>query len=107
MPFIVGIVEGGFGSAQHDVRKGYYDVLPYEPYPGTLNLGVKEWPELPEPDFRITFKDSPDLKLWAATVCGIECHLLMVADASLELLSPVRLRDALKVENGDTVLVKV
>lgn len=108
MPLIIGIVESGFGAATRNVQEGRYADLPYQPYPGTLNIGVKEWPELPEPDMRISFRgSSPDLKLWKARVNGLKCHLMLVANSNFELLSPHYLREALGVVDGDEVQVAV
>jgi len=111
---ITGRVCKGFGAAQNDVRAGVYEMLRFDPYPGTLNLkvgpGLRE--VMPIPDLVIPFAHNP-LEVWYAMVGAQQCAVMHPIRYNpsrypidvVELLAPVRLRDAFNLKDGSELEV--
>lgn len=110
---VSGTVTAGYGSAAHDVERGRYrDVLDYDPYPGTLNLLAGRCALPPAPITVQLPTGGRTVRLWPARIArigGLACHLMTGGDSAdvVELLAPVRLRDALGVHDGDPVTVTI
>lgn len=113
---VTGTVVDGRGFASGDMRRTQFDPDPlgYQPVPGTLNLQVPAGTvaRLGEPPIRVQFARL-DWWVWPARVGTVDCHLMHPnlqphgpeQAVKVELIAPVRLRDALQVVNGDSVEV--
>ncbi len=82
-------------------------VLGYLPYPGTLNVSL---------DYRMPrIKEDSVTKILRgacipATINGLPCHLysqkFLTGAKGVFVIAPVRLRDALNLQDGDRVLLE-
>lgn len=125
-PVIKGRVEGGMGEGRYYLsKKGYIEqierIFGFEPYPGTLNvrLSMEEMAKYRRfaEHMQIihgfisegrTFGDVLGLK---AEVGGIMCVIITPKRSHysdvIEVIAPVKLRDALDLNDGDEVEIKV
>lgn len=100
------------------VRKQVEEKLGFPPYPGTLNIKVKDKAALK----RVLTETekiviSPEkgyctAKCVKAYVSGIECALILpeIEDypiAVVEIIAPVNLRETLKLRDGDPVQIQL
>jgi riboflavin kinase len=128
-----GAVTGGMGEGRHYITlPGYADQfrerLGYEPFPGTLNVDLTE--ESVRRRGEMAGIDAVPIDAWEdddRTYGAASCHgVTLVAgddryeevhaivpdrthhdDDQLELIAPERLRDALDLDDGDTVEIRV
>jgi CTP-dependent riboflavin kinase len=121
---ISGKVESGSGSNgallprfQHEVA----GMLGYTPYPGSVNLRTSRIfrlgayaMEYVDPVRGRGGKRGGDYQIWHATIDGYDgpCHVMRPGVRGhgrdmLELWAPVRLRDVLEVDDGDTITVRI
>ncbi|KOX95791.1 MULTISPECIES: DUF120 domain-containing protein [Halorubrum] len=128
-----GAVTGGMGEGRHYITlPGYAEQfrerLGYDPFPGTLNVNLTE--ESVRRRGEMASIDAVPIDAWegedrtygAATCYGVtlvadgehyeEVHAIVPDrthhdDDQLELIAPDRLRDALDLEDGDSVEVRV
>jgi riboflavin kinase len=124
---IRGTVTEGLGEGKHFVNLSGYQrqfqtKLGYDPFPGTLNLSLEtsasSWLEGVQPITVDQWKDGD--KTFGAVDCypvtleskhktlEAECHAIVPHrsnhdDTTLEIISPVNLREQLTLENGTTV----
>lgn len=121
---VVGEVFGGSGNNGRHVPRFVHElepVLGYRPFPGSLNLRTR-WAFRLGP-YAGEFVDESrgrggrrggDYQLWPARVDGYDgpVHVIRPGERghgrySLELWAPDKLRDVLKLKDGDTVTVRV
>lgn len=104
-----GTVEKGKGRAAPLMADEDWSSLGYAPYPGTLNLNVgvraHDWLE------SLPGVEAPGLKRSThyvpVRIAEIDCHVhFSRAKATVELVAPVCLRDALDLNDGDRVTVR-
>ena len=113
--------EAAFFAALDWVREQCMEKLGFTPYPGTLNLEV-----MGETGFLETLRKSgkgvtlipPDpqfceARTWPLSIKMIPAALVIPADEVrihgdnvIEILSPVRIKDALGVDDGDTITLE-
>ena len=118
---IRGVVVGGLGEGQYYIsREGYSEqfrrLLGFEPFPGTLNIRLDE-PFLPSglqairiEGFRDEGRTFGECKCYRIAVNGVEAAVVRPERSNypanlIEVLAPVRLRDALHLADGDPVEV--
>lgn len=120
---VTGIGEGRYYVGVSGYRDQFRAVLGHDPFPGTLNVRIKESdigragmiPEMPS--YRINgFSDGErtygSARCHPADIHGIECAIVVPerthyhADL-LEIISPVGIRKALDLKDGDTVRIIV
>ena len=125
-PVIRGIVESGMGEGRYYLSKREYakqieEIFGFRPYEGTLNLRLSP-EELVNyrsflPDAKIihgfisegrTFGDVLGIP---AEIEGIECALITPKRTHysdvVEIIAPVKLRDALSLKDGDEVKLRI
>ena len=125
-PLIKGIVESGLGEGSYYLSKRRYveqieEILGFTPYPGTLNIRLKH-PEMTryrsflEKAFSIngfvsegrTFGDVLAVR---GSINGMECAIITPKRSHysdvVEIIAPVRLRDALHLEDGEEIEIKI
>ncbi len=86
--------------------------LGYQPYPGSLNIRLTEQHDLTNP--LIDWRPAPrhDRQFWRAWIGDIPCHAHVPGTRAhgpdcLELMAPMRLREALELSDGDEVTFDV
>ena len=115
-----GRVVGGLGKGQYFIsREGYrsqfFQKLGFVPFPGTLNIKLDEAFN-PGPDqiriegFREEERTFGKCKCYKIKLNGLEAAIIRPERSSYpldlaEVISPHRLREALKLEDGDAVEV--
>ncbi len=117
---VSGVGQGSFFTTLDWVKQQCQAKLGFEPWPGTLNLLVLEEDEpvlealLSRPGICI---EPPDKNFcegtcWQVSLSGIPAALVAPEEKArihgkniVEILAPVRLKDALKVKDGDMVTV--
>ena len=124
---LTGAVFTGGGNHRGHAQRFTQDLgarLGYEPYAGSLNLRlrglagpVREALGPPAVDFQDETRPGRgrhggDYQLWPARLQGQECHVVIPGRRghgpdSVELVAPVRLRDALSLADDDEVQVEV
>ncbi len=113
-----GRVVGGLGEGQYYIsREGYrnqfFQKLGFVPFPGTLNIKLDQ-PFNPGPHqvriegFREEERTFGGCKCYRIKINGLEGAIIRADRSSypadlVEVISPRRLRDALKLEDGDAV----
>jgi len=118
-----GVGEGRYYVSLYGYRKQFIEKLGFDPYPGTLNLKIpKEQLYLrrrldEEEGILIEGFSTPDrtfgeVKAFKCKIDGIEGAIVMpkrthYPEDVLEVIAPVKLRDALKLKDGDYVEVEV
>jgi len=124
---LIGKVVGGVKQAAYFTRLDWVqeqcaDKLGFRPYPGTLNLEIAE-DSLPElEDLRLeagTELVPPDPEFCAAktlplTIEGVAGAMIVPSEdvnvhkkTIVEILAPLRLKDALSIDDGSTVTVMI
>lgn len=119
--FFRGKVVRGLGEGEYYIsRKGYrsqfLQQLGYEPFPGTLNIMLDEpfaaskFQEIRIEGFRDEGRVFGGCRCYKIKVNGIEAAIVRPEKSSypanmVEIISPVCLRDALHLSDGDFVLV--
>lgn len=115
-----GRVFGGSGTCSRKLTpalhgRGLDRELGYQPYPGSLNLRCAQPVDLGPPAVdwpgRVGTRRRP-YQFWPAWVGDLACHVMVPGPRGhgpdcVELVAPVRLRDALSLADGDTVTVDV
>lgn len=117
-----GLGEGAFYMKQPGYKAQFRSVLGFEPYEGTLNLRVAG-PDLAaldilreEPGTRIEgFTDGGrtfgGAKVFAATLRGAECHVILPLRThhtdNLEVIARAHLRSKLGLKDGDAADIEV
>ncbi len=125
---IKGKVFSGLGEGRYYVSlKGYMKqfekMLGFKPYPGTLNIKIPREQmffraKLDEEEgilikgFKTKERTFGDVKAFKCKINGIECAIVLPQRTHypkdvLEIIAPVRLRDFLKLKDGDWVEVEV
>ncbi|MFB6080377.1 MAG: DUF120 domain-containing protein [Haloferacaceae archaeon] len=130
---LVGVVTSGMGEGRHYISlPGYMDQfverLGYEPFPGTLNVdlteaSVRTRPEMasmeavPIDGWEDEDRTFGPATCYAATVARGDdrvgpAHVIVPErthhdETSLEVIAPVKLRDALDLADGDEVSIRV
>lgn len=104
-----GTVEQGSGKAAPLMEEEDFSALGYEPYPGTLNVRVgqrvRDWLQ------NLPGVEGPGLKRSThyvpVQVEGQRCHVhFSRSRATVELVAPVNLREALNVTDDDTITLR-
>ena len=120
-PVVRGVVVGGLGEGQYYIsREGYGTqfrrLLGFEPFAGTLNIRLDE-PFVPSSQqaikiegFRDEGRTFGECKCYRILVNGIEAAIVRPERSNypahlVEVIAPVRLRDALHLADGDPVEV--
>jgi len=106
-------------------RESFVKYLGFEPYPGTLNAVIYDRASMENrvlldmyKGIEIPEKREPDrilgsVKAFPASVGGISPSALVIPSRSvhpksvIELISPIKLRDALNLKDGDEIEVEV
>jgi len=118
---IRGVVVGGLGEGQYYIsREGYSEqfrcLLGFEPFAGTFNIRLDE-PFVPSglqaikiEGFRDEGRTFGECKCYRIAVNGIEAAVVRPERSNypanlIEVLAPVRLRDVLRLADGDPVEV--
>ncbi|MEM2137087.1 MAG: DUF120 domain-containing protein [Candidatus Methanomethylicia archaeon] len=119
-----GLGEGAFYTSIPHYKKQFQEKLGFEPYPGTLNLRLKSVADI---EVKRVLKGLPGIvisgfsnglrsyggaKCFKAKIDGIDCVLVLVerthyGDDVIEILSPIKIRDALGLKDGSEVEVEV
>jgi len=122
-----GVVASGLGEGRYYLMQPGYVVqfterLGYAPYPGTLNLklrpedlakiaGVREWNGLRIDGFAAAGRTFGGATCYVARLSGRPAHLIMPDRTHhrdvVELIAPERLRDSLKLTDGDELGVEL
>jgi riboflavin kinase, archaea type len=118
-----GLGEGAYYISLRGYRRQFLKVLGFDPYPGTLNLtldqsqlGLRKQLNVIEglqvSGFRDAGRSYGPVKCFRARVGKHDAGALVIerthhGDAVLELVSPVELRRALSLKDGDEVRVSV
>lgn len=101
-PLIVGRMFGGSGthSKMQERYGSFFEAhLGYRPYPGSLNLKLDRPLDFGSPHSELIVGRKRDYQFWQARILGVEApaHMMIPGKRgwpeSVELLSPVRLRD--------------
>ena len=122
---LCGVVFTGFGEGAYYMSVSYYldqfsKKLGFRPYPGTLNLhlcGVKDLevkrllkalPGIVITGFSNDVRTYGGAKCFKGQIDGVECALVLIerthyGDDVVEIVAPVKLRDTLKLTDGDVV----
>jgi riboflavin kinase, archaea type len=116
-----GKIAAGFGEGQYYIsREGYRNQLVQklgiDPFPGTLNLVIHEPLELHEIEavkiegFIDENRTFGECTCFPARIADIKCAIVRPERTSyplnlIEIIAPVNLRNALKVSDGDEVIV--
>lgn len=95
--------------------RGLDQRLGYQPYPGSLNLRVAEPFALGPPAVNWVGKRGSrtrDYQFWRAWTGDLACHAMVPGTRGhgpdcIEMTAPVRLRDHLRIKDGDAVTVDV
>jgi riboflavin kinase len=120
-PRIKGKIVTGLGEGQYYIsldgyRKQFADKLGFEPYPGTLNLQLRE-PFAHHEASAITidgFKDAARTygggKCYIVRIDGVKCAIIRPDRSSyplnlVEIIAPVNLRKTLNLKDGDEIEV--
>lgn len=120
-----GKVESGLGKGKYYMSKKVYQEafkqkIGFIPFPGTLNLKVdeesrkrfeKNTKTIKLRDIRDGDKKLSDVDITPCMINNIECGLLNleITDhpySTAEVIAPVKLRNELKLQNGDEVILK-
>jgi riboflavin kinase len=118
-----GVGEGRYYVSLDGYRRQFIEKLGFDPYPGTLNLRIPKEQlyfrrRLDEEDgiliegFSTPDRTFGEVKAFRCKIKGIEGAIVMpkrthYPEDVLEVISPVKLRDVLKLEDGDYVEVEV
>lgn len=119
-----GIGEGGYYMRLPGYAKQFKEKLGFEPYPGTLNLRLRSREDMEARQvlqrlegieikgFTQNNRTFGPVKCFKATIDGIEGAVVIPARThhgvnALEVIAPEKIRDALKLKEGDVVSVKV
>lgn len=118
-----GVGEGRYYVSLEGYRRQFIDKLGFDPFPGTLNLRIPKEQlyfrrRLDEEDgiliegFSTPDRTFGEVKVFKCKVEGIEGAIVMpkrthYPEDVLEVIAPVKLRDALKLKDGDYVEVEV
>lgn len=106
---LTGTVVSGEGWHSHNMK--HWAVLPFEPFPGTLNVFVGEdaVEEMLKRSSGSVIRNRVAYRYWFGSVGEVDVAVTWnvgCAPGVLELVAPVRLRD-LPLEDGDTIVVSV
>ncbi len=118
-----GVGEGRYYVSLDGYRKQFIEKLGFDPYPGTLNLKIPKEQlyfrrRLDEEEgiliegFSTPDRTFGEVKAFKCKIDGIEGAIVMpkrthYPEDVLEVIAPVKLRDALKLKDGDYVEVEV
>jgi riboflavin kinase len=118
-----GVGEGRYYVSLEGYRKQFIEKLGFDPYPGTLNMRVLKEEmyfrkRLDEEDgvlidgFKTEDRTFGEVKAFPCRIKGIEGAVVIPKRTHypkdiLELISPVKLRDALGLKDGDVIEVEV
>ncbi len=119
-----GLGEGAYYMSLEGYRRQFKEKLGFEPYPGTLNLKLvsssyrKQMDDLGRMSgikiggFTNGIRTYGSLKCFHALIEDIRGAVLIIErthydNSVLEVIAPVKLRDALSLKDGDRVTVKV
>lgn len=119
-----GLGEGRFYTSIPHYRRQFIEKLGFDPYPGTLNLKLKGFHDIevkkvlklitgiPIVGFYNGVRSYGGAKCFKAKINGIDCAVILVerthyGDDVIEILAPVKIRDALKLVDGSEVEVEV
>ncbi len=118
-----GVGEGKYYVSLDGYRRQFEEKLGFSPYPGTLNLKIPkeqmyfrrlldEEEGITVNGFRTEDRTFGEVKMFKCRVRGIEGAVILPKRTHygkdvLEIISPVRLRDELGLEDGDDVEVEV
>ncbi len=126
---ICGIVSSGMGEGEYymrmeDYKSQFQEKLGFEPYPGTLNLKLKgngdlkarqelgSYPGLRINGFSAHGRTFGTVKCFRADIEGIEGAVVMPSRThhdpdTLEVIAESKIRDMLKITDGDRICVKI
>lgn len=119
-----GLGEGAFYTSIPEYKKQFIEKLGFDPYPGTLNLKLKRpsdievkrilksLPGIPIHGFSNGHRSYGGAKCFKARINGIDCALILVerthyGDDVIEVLAPLKIRDALKLVDGSEVEIEI
>ncbi|MEL9990356.1 MAG: DUF120 domain-containing protein [Thermoproteus sp.] len=118
-----GLGEGAFYVSLEGYKKQIEEKLGFTPYPGTLNVVLtpdsliyrrylEALPGIVLKGFSDGLRTYGSVKAFRCKVRGVDCALLVIERTHhgpevVELIAPVRLRDVLKLNDGDPIDVEV
>jgi len=119
-----GLGEGAFYTSIPYYRRQFIEKLGFDPYPGTLNLKLKGASDVEVKRFLKTlsgivitgfsngYRSYGGAKCFKAKIDGVDCALILVerthyGDDVIEILAPIKIRDALNIVDGSEVEVEV
>ncbi len=118
-----GVGEGRYYVSLEGYRRQFIEKLGFDPFPGTLNLRIPKEQlyfrrKLDEEDgiliegFSTPDRTFGEVKAFRCKIGGVEGAIVMpkrthYPEDVLEVISPMKLRDVLKLEDGDYVEVEV
>lgn len=98
---------GNAGKALPLIADRLAPLLGYRPFRGSLNLRVTERLDLGPPVAKVTAPR--EFSFWPAKVNGTDCHVMQPGirgwPHSIEIVAPVKLRDTMGIQDGDSVTV--
>ena len=105
---ISGVVSTGKGMSTRHMKRRDYSALGYEPVPGTLNVttgkaGAQKVRRLPG-GVEVTEDDNVGI-FHPMSLDGIKVHVRAYR-RGVEVVAPIRLREALKLQDGDPVTLR-
>ena len=119
---VAGLGEGQYYISREGYRRAFQALLGFEPYPGTLNVEIqpldrektaelKGMGGLLIKEFQSEGRTFGAVKCFRAQLQRVECAAIMPLRShhtnTLEIISPVRLRDKLNLTDGTEVVVEV
>lgn len=113
-----GIVFDGSGANSRRMKQfgnGLGAKLGYEPFWGSLNIRLSLKVPLKEPWLNWVGRNGSktrDYQFWRAWIGNLPCHAMIPGNRShgpdcLEIVAPMRLRNALKLNSGDNIAVDI
>lgn len=103
-----GVVTSGKGRSTRHMRRRDYTPLGYQPVPGTLNVrtGEKAARKVRRLPGGVPIQQGDEIGLFhPMTLAGIDVHVCAFR-RGVEVVAPVRLRDALDLTDGDAVTLR-
>lgn len=119
---VSGMKEGTYYISQEGYVKQFTQKLGFEPYPGTLNVSIdhieknkirliKKYEGITIDPFKTAQRTFGGVTCFHATINAVSCVLVLPLrghySSILEFIAPVYLREAIGVDDGDTVQIVV
>lgn len=119
---VTGLGEGRYYISREGYRKAFGQMLGFDPFPGTLNIEVeptdrdkvgelKDETGMLVPEFQSEGRTFGAVKCFRADIGGIEAAVIFPLRShhthTIEIISPVNLRETLELGDGTEITVKI